>query len=342
MDLIITIDTEADNQWARPKSLTLENKRFLPRFQSLCDRFAFRPTYLCTYEMVVDPEFQDIVGPYQESGRAEIGAHLHPWTSPPFGPEEPQGTDHHTFPSELSLETFELKMAHLGAAIKSAFGRAPTSYRAGRYGFCESQTDVLSRLGYRVDCSVAPFMTYSHVAGMPGGRGGADFRKARPEPYLLPGGSGRDGGRVVEVPITILFAREPIASWPACQGWLADHPSHLVTRLLRRSGFFPEWFRPGRDVAGSDLIRIYNSAKRRGLPCAEMMFHSSELMPGCSPTFPDESSIERLYTTFEEVFRHIAQDEGRGATLTGFAEAYVKLIAVAQRERAGGDPAISM
>lgn len=319
MDFIITIDTEADNQWARPKTLTTENARFISRFQKLCERFDFPPTYLCTHEMVADPRFQDILGPFQEGGRAEIGAHLHPWSSPPFGPEEPVGMDHHTFPHELSVSTFRQKMLHLTDAIASAFSRTPTSYRAGRYGFCESHVDVLLDLGYRVDCSVAPYMSFAGVAGKPGGPGGVDYRLFRPTPFVLPGRSGEPSRALLEVPITILFSRAPVRSHDWLQRWLVARPRHPVTRVLRRAGYWPEWFRPTETARGSQLIRIYQAAQREGLPCAEMMFHSSELMPGCSPSFPDKSSIERLYRVFEATFSYVAAQGGRGRTLSDFA-----------------------
>ncbi len=38
---IITIDTEGDNPWANPREITTRNAEYLPRFQSLCERFLF-------------------------------------------------------------------------------------------------------------------------------------------------------------------------------------------------------------------------------------------------------------------------------------------------------------
>ncbi len=55
--LLITIDTEGDNQWGRPRSITTKNARFLPRFQELCSRHGLKPTYLTNYEMAVCPDF---------------------------------------------------------------------------------------------------------------------------------------------------------------------------------------------------------------------------------------------------------------------------------------------
>ena len=38
---VVTIDTEGDDQWSwrHGRPITTHNARFLPRFQSLCERF---------------------------------------------------------------------------------------------------------------------------------------------------------------------------------------------------------------------------------------------------------------------------------------------------------------
>ncbi len=54
---IITIDTEGDNLWARPREITTRNAEYLPRFQSLCERFGFKPVYLTNYEMAMSNVF---------------------------------------------------------------------------------------------------------------------------------------------------------------------------------------------------------------------------------------------------------------------------------------------
>ena len=57
MKLILTVDTEADNQWDAEVELTTDNLGHVPRFQALCDRFEFPPTYLCTHEVVTSAAF---------------------------------------------------------------------------------------------------------------------------------------------------------------------------------------------------------------------------------------------------------------------------------------------
>lgn len=38
---LITIDTEGDNLWQNHDRIATENTRFLPRFQALCEKYAF-------------------------------------------------------------------------------------------------------------------------------------------------------------------------------------------------------------------------------------------------------------------------------------------------------------
>ena len=81
---IITVDTEGDDIWSRPHEITTRNASFLPRFQSLCERFGFKPVYLANYEMAMSEAFvefalkrvvancairQRIIGVFESVGR---------------------------------------------------------------------------------------------------------------------------------------------------------------------------------------------------------------------------------------------------------------------------------
>lgn len=52
---IITVDTEGDNLWEYKKGTPIgtENAKYLPRFQSLCEKYGFKPVYLTNYEVSV-------------------------------------------------------------------------------------------------------------------------------------------------------------------------------------------------------------------------------------------------------------------------------------------------
>ncbi len=324
MVFLITIDTEADNQWARPYGQATQNTLYIPRFQRLCERYGFKPTYLCSYEMVQSAEFRDTVGPYAEGGRAEIGAHLHSWSTPPFEAEEVDPARFQAFASELSDGLFERKMATLTEAIRGSMRCRPRSYRAGRYGFHAPHVRILERLGYTVDCSVVPYTSYAAMPGLPGGKGGPDFRRARPGCYFLsyddvtrPGES-----RLLEVPVTVLFPGWPTRRLPGLQAAWANNPGAAWARVLGRLGQAAVWMRPFRHKTPEQLVAVHQAATNLGLPCSEMILHSSELMPGGSPVFPDKASIEGLYRTLEVAFEAIAATGARGCTLAEFADQF--------------------
>ena len=60
----ITIDTEGDNLWDWREGMDIhtENARFLPRFQTLCEEYDLKPTYLSNFEMISDSFFRDFAG----------------------------------------------------------------------------------------------------------------------------------------------------------------------------------------------------------------------------------------------------------------------------------------
>ena len=83
--VMIGVDTEADDQWSDEgrRNLSVRNAERLPGLQQLCGGFGARPTYLVTHEMATRDESASILRELGLTGRAEIGTHLHPWTSPP-------------------------------------------------------------------------------------------------------------------------------------------------------------------------------------------------------------------------------------------------------------------
>ena len=56
------------------------------------------------------------------------------------------------------------------------------------------------------------------------------------------------------------------------------------------------------------------------LPYVIMMFHSSELMPGCSIYRPDKDSIENLYDLLESFFILLQNKNIASVTLTEAAK----------------------
>lgn len=322
MKFIITIDTEADDQWNRNQLVSVENLKYIPRFQELCDRYNFKPTYLCTYEIVEHNDFDTILNQYQKEGRAEIGSHLHPWTNPPYdnAHDACEDTSKAAYPSELPLDLFRQKLEKLTKLIFLKTDENPTSYRAGRWGFDATHINVLLDLGYKVDSSVTPYVTWQNHQG--NRRGGPDFRNATNDPYMLNNMDVCKNGNSVlfEVPTTITSTHRMFDVKILDRLFNRFRRLKIGRSISRRLSLDPVWFRPYPKNSANALIGIYKTALRRKSPVIQMMFHSSELMPGGSPYNPTEESVELLFNKFEELFSFIARNGGQGVTLTEYAD----------------------
>jgi hypothetical protein len=321
MEFIISIDTEGDNQWEFGSDLTVKNIQYVPRFQELCEKYQIRPTYLVTTEVCDDTYSRELFSDYSRNDRAEIGAHMHLWTTPPF--EDRDGFRHndasHGFASELSDELLIAKLDNLTEHIASAFGKRPTSFRSGRYGFNSNVASVLAEAGYLVDSSVTPLLSWASYKGLPEGLGGPDFIDSTPFPYNYD----LNGKSLIEIPVTILATSFPLNRLQVVSRYFFRHVDHSFILRAFRKLFFPDqplWFRPNPWMTINHFGELIDESLRIDLPYIVMMFHSSELMPGCSIYRPDNDSIEKLYTLLENFFILLKNKNIASVTLTEAAK----------------------
>ena len=78
------------------------------------------------------------------------------------------------------------------------------------------------------------------------------------------------------------------------------------------------WLRPSGGNA-AQMIAVAEKTLSQGNDYVEFMLHSSEFMPGGSPTFKDEADIERLYQDLNTLFSWLAE-RTRGMTLAEYYE----------------------
>src|SRR5947207_14366263 len=150
--LIVSVDTEEDNWRPCRDGVTIENIRELPRLDALFQRLGVRATYFTTYQVAIR-DWAAATLRQLRGGGAEIGAHLHPWNTPPLDePFLPRNTMLKNLPADLQLA----KLERLTATLEQAFETLPRVFRAGRFGFGAGTVAALLRCGYRVDSSVTP------------------------------------------------------------------------------------------------------------------------------------------------------------------------------------------
>ncbi len=307
MYLIITVDTEADHQRAGGDPVVLDNLAALPRFQALCEKYGYAPTYLITQPVAQHVESAAYLRDWQKAGVAEVGAHLHPWTSEPYD----EGDRDMRYPSELSDEQLRAKLEKLTESITQHIGVAPTSYRAGRWGYDARQGQILAELGYVADCSITPKVSWVGMKGAADGNGGPDWRAESVMPHQ------RDG--ILQVPMSILFTglvkKEGF-------GWFVNMAQSFVKKVLNRLVFRQKWMRVFHNTVAADWERLYQSAKANNLPVLEFMIHSSELALGASPYTKTQKQLDHMYTQIEEMLKTMQRNGVEPITLSAFAKQY--------------------
>jgi hypothetical protein len=315
---IITIDTEGDDQWTTSRGsreITTRNAAYLPRFQSLCERFRFKPVYLSNYEMVMSDVFVEFARDVVARGAGEIGMHLHAWNSPPLVPLTDDDFFYHPYLIEYPGQVMREKIRTLTRLLEDRFDQQMISHRAGRFGFDARYAAMLLDEGYRVDCSVTPGVNWGGHPGDPRGNGGTDYTGFPDRPYFFNPSdiSAPASGGLLEVPVTTrwssLYRRAP---------WVYRVP--LLRQAAHRVAPKLSWLCPSALLEKHNLnamLQVARAARAEAVAHLEFLMHSSELMPGGSPSFKDSSDIERLYEHLEMLFEDLAT-WCRGTTLNEF------------------------
>lgn len=308
--LLVGIDTEGDNQWsaaARARQ-TFENIYALPRLHALFARHGVRPTYVITYPVATDARSADTLGALLAGGDCEIGAHHHAWETPPFAPED---VERHPYASMLPRPQFQAQLASLTAAITSAVGTAPVSYRSGRFGFAADHVAPLERAGYLVESSVAPLFSERH-------KGGPEFVEAPLRPYFLAyDDAARAGGsNLLEVPVSAALDRKLPKRLQ--YAWARAPKPYTTKRVLRALRIVRmRWLRPSYSSL-EEMLSLACDLVTAGEPVLNLLFHSSEAIVGGSPYNRTQGELDAFCDRLER-FLSAATRELRATPLT-FAE----------------------
>ncbi len=298
---LVSIDTEGDNlwKWSAGKPITTENAKYLPRFQELCEKYGFKPTYLTNYEMAKDPFFSSYFKKKSDDNLCEIGMHLHAWNSPPdynleIRNDIPAGAP---FITEYPSEIIDEKVCFLTNLLKNTFETEIITHRSGRWATNQNYFEILDKYSYKVDCSVTPMINWKKVAGLSPDSFGTDYSNFKKLPYII------ENTDILEIPVTIRESHR-IKSLKGCG---LRKGLHKIKDAYVGQGAL--WLRP-RNYKDNidDLIYLTDKiSKESKTDYLMFMLHSSEFMPGGSPTFVDEESIEQLYKNLDILFKHISK-----------------------------------
>jgi peptidoglycan/xylan/chitin deacetylase (PgdA/CDA1 family) len=296
-----------------------------------------KPTWLTNWEMAVWPAFQELGRSVIAAGTGEVGMHLHAWNSPPIVELTHNDHQHHPYLIEYPRAVIREKIKVMTDVLQSVFGTKMVSHRAGRWSFNETYAQALIEHGYRVDCSVTPHVSWQGCKGNPEGNGGTDFSDFPEQAYLIDPQNIRSPGssKLLEVPLSVRPIGRSRMLTDATR--LANAISPFAGRIARR--LFPPTVRlmpNGRNR--NAMIELIDDAVFEGRDYVEFMLHSSELMPGGSPTFATSARIERLYRDIELLFAH-ACSRFQGRTLSEYYDQFISRMpqAVGQTDDRAGD-----
>lgn len=248
------------------------------------------------YEMAIDPLFRKLAKRWIKEDRAEIGMHLHAWNTPPLY----RLTEDDFFNQPLLIEyppdIMRQKLEFMTKLLEDTFEVKVISHRAGRWGFNETYAKLLVELGYKVDCSVTPGISWERV------RGGPDYRGFPTEAYFVNLDNIRERGKndLLEVPVSIVYIYNYFVERLFT---ISEKLAVTIGNKLRViSSPKLTWLRPKRKNL-KYMLRLLDRAITLKWTYVEFMLHSSELMPGGSPKFKTQDAIDKLYYDIETLFR---------------------------------------
>jgi hypothetical protein len=323
--LAIVVDTEEEFDWSRPFSRENRSTTTIPAqalAHEIYDPMGIVPTYVIDHPVATDPTAVGFLAALQSQGRAEIGAHLHPWVSPPHHEEVSARNSYHcNLPPELE----RAKIETLTAAIEQSFGRRPTIIKAGRYGFGANTAAVLKDLGYEIDCSFVPHAGFQ-------GDGGPRYYGTGDQPFWLD-----PERRLLEVPLTSGFLGLLARFGPRAAG-LFDAPAAQRMRvpgilarlaLLERTRLTPE------GVPADEQCQLLKAMTEAGRGFFTLTYHSPSLAPGYTPYVQTQEDLALFIERIRTVLRYFR--DALGGEFTTLTRCRAAMLA--GPEAAGADDA---
>ena len=271
--LIVLIDAEEEFDWDRAfdrGATGTTSTRQLLEAQALFESLGVHATYVVTHPVAADLESSSVMRQIAASPNATIGAHLHPWVTPPF---DEQISVNNSYPGNLDGALEREKLRCVCQAIKGNIGVHPSVYQAGRYGFGPRTATTLEELGFLVDFSPAPPFDYR-------AEGGPNFSHHGVSPRWI--GSRHE---ILSVPVTGAYVGF-VQSRAHELYRLATHPTLKWARLpgvfsrlgaVDRLRLSPEGFEL------SDMQRLTRVLLERNVGIFTLSFHAPSLLPGCTP-----------------------------------------------------------
>lgn len=262
--LMVVVDTEAEFDWTRGTRDDTGRVTAMPHLLPFAERLlamGAKPCLVVDHPVAIGTESAPLLRHLAAQG-AELGAHLQPWTNPPYG--EPLDA-WHSYCGNLAPGLERAKLLALKAALQALTDSPVRTFKAGRYGAGPSTLAQLPELGFDIDLSFCP--GYDMRSD-----GGPDWSAFGAQPAWV--GPGR---RLLSLPTTGGYAGAlgPVLN----QTWLPRRWAAQAARL--RLGRIHRLSPEGNDLAA--MRQLANSLLGAGHRVLTISLHSPSLGPGYTP-----------------------------------------------------------
>jgi len=290
---MLFVDTEEEFDWLAPfdrAATQVTATRGLAEGQSYFAAAGMNPVYLVDYPILQSDAAVGLLNQWLAEGSADVGAHLHPWVTPPHVEEV---CTRNSFAGNLPPALERDKLFAQCAYMEERLGRRPLAYRAGRYGVGPGTAGTLLQAGFLLDCSVRSRFDYSAQEG-------PDFSGLPLRPYRL--GPGR---ALVELPLSTAYTGHLRGMGEGLHR-LARRSGKLGG-ALSRGGLFARIPLTPEDVTARQCIAAIDALIEEDVPVLSFSFHSPTLEPGHGFYVRNEGDLAAFYRWWDVVLGHLAR-----------------------------------
>jgi glycosyltransferase involved in cell wall biosynthesis len=297
--LFVVVDTEAEFNWGQGFDRNhdkVEAMAAIGRGQAILERYGLRPVYVVDYPIASKAAGFGPLRSIHDRGGCEIGAHLHPWTNPPF---EEVISIKNSFAGNLPRDLEDRKLTVLLEQIQRNLHVAPRFFKAGRYGVGPNTMQIIADHGISVDFSVMPGRDLTS-------QGGPDFRGFSATQYSLL------SGRLVCMPMT----RGPIGLLASRSGRLSRHSSSRTLQSMRipgalaRLGLLETVTLTPEGVPSAKQIALIRTMVAQGQHCFVLHYHSPSLIAGFTPYAQTQEEAGKIIHRLDAVCHYFFNELG--------------------------------
>jgi hypothetical protein len=286
--LFVVVDTEEEFQWDAPfdrGSTSVTAMQHIGRAQSIFDRYGVKPTYVIDYPVAHQQQGYAPLMDYVITDRCTIGAHLHPWVTPPH---DEIVTAQNSFACNLPEALEAAKIRTLANEIRTNLGVEPTAYKAGRYGVAAATVRTLQALKFQVDLSVNPHMDYTPQYG-------PSFAQFDAKPFMVDSADAQIRPMLF-LPCTVGY----VGMAGALGGTLhrvasarALQPLHAVG-VLSKTGITNKIMLSPEGNTLDEMKALARALYGRGYRAFALTFHSPSVEPGHTPYVRNDADMREF------------------------------------------------